>query len=550
MSFIKNRLLEYSIFILILFFLYVGVFLPVKELIIKGVSDSSGSYIGLSNFTSFYSDPVLMAALRNSIFVSLIVAGITTVVAFGVAYGLTHSCFKGRFVLASIIQLPLFVPSIFPSLGLIYLFGNQGIFKPYLSGFDLYGAKGVIMGGVIFTLPHAVIILRSVLKGVDQKLYDAARSLGAGRVKQFYSVTIANVKYGLISTFFVIFILALTDFGIAKILAGNYPMLATEIYKQVIGQFNFSMGATISLVLFIPAVIAFLIDGWARKKQSFFANSFIRTPIQSSRSRDFFSAIYLLIISIHILFVIGIVIWGSFVSYWPYDFSFTLYNYNFDEFGYSWQPYWNSLKLASSVACIGLILIYLGSYLSCRCNISNILKLPFRLLALMPLSIPGTVLGLAYIFVFNKPDSILYILQGTFFLLVINTIIHLFPVSFLTMNSALGQINRRYELVGLTMGVPKFVTIFRVVLPLSIPIMLEVFFYLFVNTLTTVSAVVFLYTPDTVLASITILHMDDAGALSSAAAMGTLLLVTAVVLKLLHWVIATFFKLKANVGQV
>ncbi|KJG02759.1 hypothetical protein UA33_05170 [Photobacterium angustum] len=515
-------------------FLWVGVGEPLKQLLIRSVSNNDGKYIGLKNFIDYFSNSGLVDALLHSVFVSLVVMVVSVCIAFLVAFGLVRSQLWGKPALQALIQIPLFVPSIFPCLGLIYLLGGQGLISQYLTDFDLYGPTGVILGGIIFTLPHAVLLLTTTLRGIDSRLYQAASSLGASSWRQFTSITLANSAYGIISACFVVFTLTMTDFGIAKVLAGQYSMLATEIYKQVIGQQNFSMGATISLVLIVPTCIAFFVDGWARKKQARLANNQTVHEVSPSFIRDSILTIVCWLPCAALLAVIGVVVWGSLISYWPYDFTFTWANYDFDAFGYGWQPYWNSLILAVMVAVFGVIITFCTSYVSLRATAPKFITGLVRFFALLPLSIPGTVLGLAYIFAFNRPDSWLNEWQGTFVLLALNTIVHLFSVSFLTFNSTVGRLESNYEHVGRSLSVPQWLTFFKVIVPLSKLTLLDIFFYLFVSTLTTVSAVVFLYGSNTVLASIVILNMDDSGNLAAASSMGSLLLITALFVKSLH----------------
>ncbi|MCE7556864.1 ABC transporter permease subunit [Aliivibrio fischeri] len=532
----RNQFQLRGLLILILpcVFLWVGIGEPLKQLLIRSISDNSGQYVGVQNFVDYFSNSGLVGALLNSVFVSVVVMIASVGIAFLVAFGLVRSQLWGKLALQSLIQIPLFVPSIFPCLGLIYLLGGQGLITQYLVDFELYGPVGVILGGIIFTLPHAVLLLTTTLRGIDSRLYQAASSLGASSWQQFISITLSNSIYGIISACFVVFTLTMTDFGIAKVLAGQYPMLATEIYKQVIGQQNFSMGATISLVLIIPTCIAFFVDSWARKKQARLANNQIFQEIPPSASRDVLLTILCWVPCFMLLSVIGVVVWGSLISYWPYDFTFTWLNYDFDAFGYGWQPYWNSLILAGIVAAFGVIITFGVSYASQRLPSPKIVTDFVRFLALLPLSIPGTVLGLAYIFAFNQPDSWLNAWQGTFAFLAFNTIIHLFSVSFLTFNSTIGRLDTNYEHIGRSLSVPQWMTLCRVIVPLSKLTLLDIFFYLFVNTLTTVSAVVFLYGSNTVLASIVILNMDDSGNLAAASSMGSLLLFTALLVKFLH----------------
>ena len=104
------------------------------------------------------------------------------------------------------------------------------------------------------------MILVAALSMADARLYEAADALGASKTRVFFTVTLPGAKYGVISAGFVIFTLVITDFGIAKVIGGQFNVLATDIYKQVIGQQNFEMGAVVGFVLLIPAVVAFTAD--------------------------------------------------------------------------------------------------------------------------------------------------------------------------------------------------------------------------------------------------------------------------------------------------
>ena len=131
----------------------------------------------------------------------------------------------------------------------------------------IYGAKGIVLAEVFYCFPHAMLILVAALTAADARLYDAASALGASRLKTFLTVTLPGVKYGLLSACFVVFTLVITDFGVPKVIGGKFSVMATEIYNQVIGQQNFTMGATVSVVLLVPAVLAFVVDRLVQRRQ-------------------------------------------------------------------------------------------------------------------------------------------------------------------------------------------------------------------------------------------------------------------------------------------
>ena len=166
---------------------------------------------------------------------------------------------------------------------------------------------------------------------------------------------------------------------------------------------------------------------------------------------------------------------------------------------------------------------------------------------MLPMAVPGLVIGLGYVFFINAKWNPLGILYGTLVLLAANTVAHFYTTAHVTSVTALKQIDNEFEAVSASLKVPFYRTFARVTVPISMPAILDVAVYMFVNALTTVSSVIFLYGPGTKLASISIVHMDEAGATAAAAAMATLIVLTALVVKLLHLALdATVFgKLQA-----
>ena len=167
---------------------------------------------------------------------------------------MARTCLPFRGVFATVAQIPILAPSLLPAISLVYLFGNQGIFKAWLLGYSIYGPIGIVAGEVFWTFPHALIIITTALAISDARLYEAAAALKASPWRTFWTVTVPGARYGLISAVFVVFTLVITDFGVPKVIGGQFNVLATDIYKQVVGQQNFPMGAVIGLVLLAPAV--------------------------------------------------------------------------------------------------------------------------------------------------------------------------------------------------------------------------------------------------------------------------------------------------------
>jgi iron(III) transport system permease protein len=496
--------------------------------------------IGLANYVTYFSTPALFQSIQNSLIISVISTIITVSLAFGFAYALSRSCmpFKGVFRLVA--MAPILVPSLLPGIALVYLFGNQGMLKELLLGETIYGPIGIVIGSVFFTFPHALIIITTALAISDARLYEAAECLKASRWRIFWTVTIPGARYGLISAAFVVFNLVITDFGLPKVIGGQFNMLAVDIYKQVIGQQNFEMGAVVSVVLLVPAMLAFAVDRVVQKRQV--AQLSARSVPYQPKPKPRFDALalaYCVGVAIFILGLLGICQFAALIKFWPYDLSLSLKNYAFDLMdGGGWDSYYNSIQMALLTAIFGTLLVFIGAYMVEKTRGFETGRALFQLLAMMPMAIPGMVLGLAYIFFFNDPRNPLNFLYGTMAILVVCTVTHFYTVSHLTAMTALKQMDREFESVAASLKQP-FHKLFRVVtVPVCLPTILDISIYLFVNAMTTVSAVVFLYSPNTTLASVAVLNMDDAGDIAPAAAMGMMIFYTNAGARILHLMVS------------
>ncbi|MGO1117669.1 putative 2-aminoethylphosphonate ABC transporter permease subunit [Rhodovibrionaceae bacterium A322] len=513
-----------------------GQWVEVDKKQLRDVVIRAGTQFSTSNFGRFFSTPALFNSIYNSIFVSLVTMVITVTLAFVFAYGLTRSCmpFKGAF--KSIAMVPILVPSLLSGLSLVYLFGNQGIAKELLMGESIYGPIGIILGSVFFTFPHALIIIITALSVSDARLYEAADVLRTSRSKIFWTVTLPGARYGLISAAFVVFTLTITDFGVPKVIGGQFNVLAVDIYKQVVGQQNFSMGAVVSLILMVPAFLAFGVDRYVSKRQvallSARAVPYVPKP---SAKLDYSMLAFCGFVSLMLLSVLAMSQYAALIKFWPYNHSFTLDHYNFDlADGGGWDSYRNSIVMALLTAVIGTIVVFVGAYMVEKARGMQAGRGFFQFLAMMPMAIPGMVLGLSYIFFFNNPGNPLNFIYGTMAILVVSTVTHFYTVSHLTAVTALKQMDREFESVSQSLKQPMARMFAKVTVPVCLPAILDISVYLFVNAMTTVSAVVFLYSPDTTLAAVAALNMDDAGNLQAAAAMCMLIFYTNVGMRIIH----------------
>jgi iron(III) transport system permease protein len=514
--------------------LYLFLLYPLGQVLWRSLLDNGGHFIGAANYVRYFSTPAISASITNSLVVSVASMVLTVALAFGYAYALQRTQMPAKGLFRVVAMLPLFAPSLVQAFALIYVFGNNGIFTRATGlNVGIHGAKGIILAEVFYCFPHALLILMAALAATDARLYDAARTLGAGPLKTFLTVTLPGVKYGLVSACFVVFTLAITDFGAPKAIGGKFSVMATEIYNQVSGQQNFTMGATVSVVLLVPAVLAYVVDRLVQRRQYALVTSASK-PLEPRRRplRDWGLLGYCALIAGFITAIYAVILVSSLVHRWPYNFGLTLKHYDFDTAG-GYRSLWNSIRVAALTAVAGTVLAFVGGYVveKCRTAASG----PLYLLSVLPVSVPGMVLGLAYIFTFNAPGSPLNALYGTLAILIISNVVHYFTVGFLTATTALKQMDAEFENVGASLGVPFYRTFWRVTVPIALPSIVAISMYFFLNAMVTLSAVVFIIAPGTELAAVAVLLMDDAGDTAQAAAMSVLIIATGLAVRSLYW---------------
>lgn len=512
---IADRASVWAMTLFVAALLIIFLLLPLLGILMRSLETPDG--LGLGNFIATFSTMRFWELVGDSILVSLTSTAIVVVVAYGYAYALQRAIIPGKWFLRTVILVPLFAPSLVQAQGLILLLGRNGILNRYL-GFDLdiYGFWGVAIANALYAFPYAFLILSAALAVADARIYESAEALGAGPLRIFRDVTLPATRYGLAATLFIVFMLAITDFGNPMVIGGDFNVLATEVYNQVIGQAQFGLGAVIGVALLVPAMFAKLIEKRMTARQHALVTEQSRplTPKPSAR-RDLFFSLYAYVVAGLVVSVVAIVVFASFVHLWPYNMSFTLRHYRFDVQNGT-DPLWNSVFVAFATAIVGIIVTGLGAIVVHK--FKTALTGPLSFLAILPAAVPGIVLGLGYILVFNDPHNPLNFLYGTFALIVILEVYYNHAHAFLISSTSLKQIGATFDEASTTLGGTSMTTLRKVTLPLIWPTLLGVGVFYFMRSMVSLSAVIFLVTPSTQLASVSVLQLSDRGAINQAAA--------------------------------
>ena len=509
-------ILQISLVLILVFFLIA----PLIVMLFKVTGDDT-SYV--------FKDEIFYQSIGNSLIYSGIGACISTLLATVCAYFLSRIRFKNKKWLVIFLVLPMLIPTISIGLGVRTLFGVNG-FLDIIFGikFDGLGFFDLIIGSVVFAFPVEFLLIYDALLYEDKSSYDAANTLGISRLKSFFGITLPYLRATLISAFFAGFTLIFADYGLPMEVAGRVKTVPMYLYEQVISTFKYGRGAIVSLVLLIPAVVAFVFDIFFKDSNDGVARS------EKIKPSKLFNGIGLgLIIFVGVLMAIPMLafIVISFVKSFPNDLGFT-----FDNYVRAFSPYssvsiikflTNSLIISVLTAIVGTIIAYISGYISTRTK--GVMTKPVHLLSIATLAVPGLVLGVGYIFLFKFTKGWF---AGTIAILVAVNTIHYFSSPYLMAKNAFEKIDKNYETVAETLGISKNSMFFKVMIPNTIGTILQMFSYLFINSMITISAVSFLCTANTTPLSVGITTYENQSIWEMESVISTIILIINLLMKI------------------
>lgn len=464
---------------------------PLGCVLFQSVLTKEGG-IGLTNYTSLLSQSSFWTALANSFTVSGISAAIATLMAFFCAYGLHFTRIRPgvKKVIQIIVLLPLFLPSITYGFAVIYSFGRLGLISQLIAPppFSIYGFWGLLIADVIYTLPPAFLILYNAFFYVDRNFITVSKLMGDGPWQTFYMTTVRPVVGSLLSAFILSFFLSFTDFGIPVSIAGEYEVIATQLYTTMMGAIpNFGEGAVIAMAMLVPSVASVVMLRWV-DRFNFRYNKISKAEVSTNAFRDALYLLYYALISLALLSVFVVMFVVPFVKQWPYQPYFTLDVITRIVSDSSiWQVYEHSIGIALVSAAVGTIFCYAAALVKARSQLPLWCQTTMDSFAMITNTVPGMVLGIGFLFAMSGTP-----LANTFTILVLANLVHFFTTPYMMATSALSKMNAGWETTGALMGDSWIKTVSRVIVPNSLPTLLQMFQYFFVSAMVTISAVVFL----------------------------------------------------------
>lgn len=485
----KNKELK-IIFIVLALLFAAFLLIPMIQLLVKSFYD--GGSISMESYRDVFTGKGFGAALGNSFAVASASAVFTTCLAFFLAYTVNYTNTGRRYkgIIQKVAVLPMLLPTITYGFAIIYSFGKQGLITRLFGHqlFEIYGFNGLLLGYTIYTLPISFMLINNTMGYIDKKFTVVSRIMGDSPLRTFNITVLRPLLGTLAASFIQTFFLCFTDFGIPASVGGEYQVIASILYNEMLGSIpNFGNGAVVALVMLIPSVVSISVLRFLEKYNVRY-NKISAIEIKKNYLRDGICGIISGFIMVCVLSVFAVIFVVPFVKDWPYYTSFTLEHFKavFSDPNLS-SVYVNSLITAAVTAVIGTLVAYASALLTARSSVSQKLKNVIEGIALVTNTIPGMVLGLAFLFAFSGTS-----LQNTFIIIIVCNVIHFYSTPYLMMKNSLSKMNSSWETTAMLMGDNWIKTIARVVTPNAMSSLLGVFSYYFINAMVTISAVIFL----------------------------------------------------------
>ena len=513
--------------ILLLFTAFLVV--PLGILFVRSFDTSEG--FSFSNYLSVLSNTELMVSIGNSIKISSLTAVITTVLAFALAYAIncTNIYKPLKTAIKTGILIPMLLPTITYGFAIIYSFGNQGLLTKILGVnlFEIYGFNGLLIGYVIYTLPAAFLLINNSFKYIDKKFIIVSKLMGDGIIRSFKNTIVLPLLGTLGGAFVLTFILSFTDFGIPASIGGTYTVVATQLYQVMLGSIpDFNNGAVIAVLMLIPAVFGVLLLNYLEKR-NFHYDKFTDIELMRHKGRDISFGIVSSVILMGMLSIFAVMFIAPFLNSFPYDLTFT-FKHIVDTFQSSdlTTVYKNSLFVALLTAVFGTLTAFCSAVLNVRTTIKG--KWSIDIISMMTNTVPGMVLGLSYLLLFNGSS-----LKGTFAIIVLCNIVHYFTTPYLMAKNSLSKMNPTWETTGELLGDSWIKTVYRVILPNASSTVIEMFSYYFINSMVTISGIIFLVTAQTSVVASKIKELQHFAKFNEIFILSILIFITNLVVKLL-----------------
>ncbi len=524
----KNKELR-CIFLIIIAVFVVFLVCPAIGVLLKSVWD--GSQLTADYYVDVFTGRNFLKALGNSFWVAACSAAAAVAAAFVFAYAIHYTRLPKalKSIISAAAMLPMLLPTITYGFAIIYSFGKQGLITRLLGHqfFNLYGFGGLMLGYTIYTVPVAFLLIHNTMDYVDKKTMVVSKAMGDNALATFRIAVLRPLLGTLAGAFIQAFFLSFTDFGIPASVGGKYDVIATVLYNEMLGGVpDFHKGAVVAVTMLLPSVVSVLLLRYLERYNIRY-DRILDAELAKNPLRDGLWGVVSGIFVLCILSVFAVIFVIPLVKNWPFQTVFTTEHFSAVFSDYELRNvYKNSIVMSLLTAFLGVLTAYGSALITTRGHFSGGGRQVIDAIALVTNTIPGMVLGLAFLFQFSGST-----LQNTMILMVLCNIVHYFSTPYLMIKNALAKMNAGWETTGMLMGDSWMKTIVRIITPNAASSLIEAFSYYFVNAMVTISALIFLAGAETMVLTTKIKQLQYVNKYNEVFVLSLLILATNLVAK-------------------
>ncbi|MDZ7799642.1 MAG: iron ABC transporter permease [Trueperaceae bacterium] len=539
-------------YLAVIFTVLALVLLPTYSILVESIRVDEGW--SLANYQRFFSSIHFRNTLYNTLAVASIATAISLVLGLTFAYVVVRTRLPLRGFFAAVVLVPMLLPAFLIAFALILLLGrngvvNQFLFKlgetlgladPSVLQWVIFGPHGVILAQTLTFFPMAFLVFSAALSAIDARLEEAAEDLGAGYGTIMRRVTLPLLVPAAFSSALLVFMFNVSAFGAPAILGGrglffgNANMLAPEAILQILGVYNWGMGATIAVILIVPSLLLYVVGEFYVKRRSYVTVTGTPTAFEPRKVPRPVAAVLFLVCLATSLFILAVIVvmgFGAFTQTWGVDYGFT-WQHMETALNASRRSITNSIWMSLVGALAAAVFGILAAYLYGRRPFPGVQVLDFT--TMLPYALPGVVMGLGFAIAFSGRIGFV-VLSGTALIILLNHFIRRMPFGLRSGAGALKQIDPEIEDAAADLGASPVYSFTRVTLPLLRATFLGAFVFGFINMMTDITAVIFLVSPRWRLLSIDLFNAIDAGRLGVAASLSVIMVLSTFAILLFAW---------------
>lgn len=511
--------------VLVVLFIAITIISPIYAMVEESLSET-----GKELLERYLTSPVYQKIFRNTMEMGLIVGATGTALGFIIAYAQVKVAIPFKRLIHIIALIPIISPPFAVATAALLLFGRNGLISYDIFGkrYDIYGLDGLTLVLTLSYFPVAYMNLRGMMQALDPALDEAATNLGASKWRIFRTVTVPMLIPGIAGSFLLLFVEAIADLGNPLVLGGNYEVLATRIYISIVGLYDTTAAAVLSVILLVPSLLVFIVQRyWISRTSVVSVTGKPSGTPQLNRNPLVVWPLLALVMFVMLLIVLiyGVIFAGAFTKILGVNNTLTWDHFDFVINGYGSDAMKDTTQLSAIATPIAGVLGMLIAFLVARKKFTGRHALDFA--TMLGIAVPGTIIGIGYLLVFNGPQQVTLPVIGTVTLIpkltggravfggaaaiVLVYIVRSVPAALRSGVAALSQIDPAIEEASISLGADNFGTFRRITLPLIRPAFLSGLIYAFARSMTTISAIIFLTTPGTKIMTHQILNEVENG---------------------------------------